>query len=186
MTGKTHVLGGMALGLGGFLCMRSAGMLIPDINEQLQVCIILPYAIWSSTVPDLDQDRESVGQKNPLNLFIQKIFKLTGAKHRSVKSHVVPMLISFVLYLLSAFNFIWSNLNGTEISILNLITLGLFLGFLSHFILDIMTKEGITINGIAIRVVPDSSVFCTGSYYEIIVRRVLYAITCILIVLLFT
>jgi membrane-bound metal-dependent hydrolase YbcI (DUF457 family) len=185
MTGKTHVLGGMTFALGGFLCMKAGGMLIPDVAEPLQLGIIMPYAIWSSTLPDLDQAKESVAQSSPINLVIQKIFTLVGAGHRSVKSHVIPMLISLVLYLAIGFGYLLHGFNGTEITIIGLMTLGIFLGLLSHFILDIMTRKGIKVGGIIVRVVPDTDLFGTGTLYENIVRKCLYIIVCIFIVFLF-
>lgn len=46
MTAKTHVLGGMTLALGGFMYLDKSGLLLPDVNEALQMAIIMPYAIW--------------------------------------------------------------------------------------------------------------------------------------------
>ena len=185
MTAKTHVLGGMTLALGGFMYLDSSGLLIPDVNKVLQLGIIMPYAIWSSTLPDFDQDKDSTAQNSPINFVIQKFFKLIGAGHRSAKSHIIPVIVSFILYLAIAFNFICKSFNGTEITIIGLITLGLFLGLTSHMLLDMMTKQALRIGDIELRIVPDSDLFTTGSLYESIVRRALYIIVCILLILIF-
>lgn len=184
MTAKTHVLGGMAMSVGGFLLLKDNGMLIPDVSEAIQVGIILPYAIWGSTLPDLDQDKEVTARNSPINYAIQKFFNLIKAGHRSAKSHIFPWVISILLYTAIAFNYIGSNLNGTEVTIIGLILLGLFFGLFSHFILDAMTRKGINIGTVTIRLVPDTDVFGTGTHYEMIVRKVLYVITVILFILL--
>lgn len=184
MTAKTHVLGGMTLALGGFMYLDRSGLLLPDVNEALQMAIIMPYAIWSSTVPDLDQDKDSTAQNSPINFIIQKFFNLIGAGHRSFKSHIVPVIVSLLLYFAIAFNLICKSFNGTETTIVGLITLGLFLGLGSHMLLDMMTRQGLKLGNIILRVVPDMDMFGTGTFYESIVRRVLYVIAFMLIVIL--
>lgn len=185
MTAKTHVLGGMTFALGGFIYLKQTSMLIPDVNEALQIGIILPYAIWTSTVPDLDQNRDSLAYSSPINLAIQKVFAVIGAGHRSPKSHVYPMLLSLVLYVATLFGFSFSNFNSAEITIIGLISLGIFLGLASHFLLDLMTRQGLKIGGVTLRLVPDLDAFGTGTYYETIVGRILYVITCVLFILIF-
>lgn len=136
MTAKTHVLGSMSLALGGYILMDKGGLLIPDVEPLIQLGIILPYSVWASTVPDLDQAHDSVAQSSPINLLIQRFFKIVKAGHRSVKSHVAPAFISLAIYLALAFNMIGRNLNGTEITILALAVLGITAGLVSHFLLD--------------------------------------------------
>lgn len=184
MTGKTHVLGGMAFAVGGFICMEKTNMLIPDVNEGLQLGIILPYAIWASTLPDLDQNKDSVAQISPINLVIQKIFSFTGTKHRGWQSHILPVILAFLAYIGTAFGLIFKHSNGTEITIIGLIVLGLFLGLLSHMILDMMTRQGLKFGSINLRLVPDMDLFGAGTKYELIVRRILYIIVCLEILIL--
>lgn len=182
MTAKTHVLGSMSLALGGYILMDKGGLLIPDVEPLIQLGIILPYSVWASTVPDLDQAHDSVAQSSPINLLIQRFFKIVKAGHRSVKSHVAPAFISLATYLALAFNMIGRNLNGTEITILALAVLGITAGLVSHFLLDIMTRDGITIGKVNIRVVPDTALFGAGTDYERIVRRLLYVLTTVLFI----
>lgn len=185
MTGRTHVLGGTAFALGGFLCLKAGDVLIPDVSDMLQLGIIMPYAIWSSTLPDLDQNKSETALHSPINLVIQKFFALIKAGHRSAKSHVIPVILSALLYMALTFNVVGNSLNGTEISIAGLMCLGFLLGVLSHFILDCMTRKGLKIGSLEIRFVPDLDMFGTGTPYEMIVRKILYVIDCILIILLF-
>lgn len=174
----------MTLALGGFMYLEASNLLLPDVNEVLQLGIIMPYAIWSSTIPDLDQDKDSTAQNSPINFVIQKFFNLVGAGHRSYKSHIIPVIVSLLAYFAIAFNFIFKAFNGTEITIVGLITLGLFLGLGSHMLLDMATKDGLKLGGITLRIVPELDIFKTGSLYESIVRRILYVITVVLIALL--
>jgi hypothetical protein len=95
---------------------------------------------------------------------------------------VAPAFISLAIYLALAFNMIGKNLNGTEITILALAVLGITAGLVSHFLLDIMTRDGITIGKVNIRVVPDTALFGTGTDYERIVRRLLYVLTTVLFI----
>lgn len=184
MTAKTHVLGGMTLALGGFMCLDAGGLLLPDVNKTLQLSIIMPYALWSSTLPDLDQDKDSTAQNSPINFVIQKFFNLIGAGHRSAKSHIVPVIVSLLLYFAIAFNLIFKAFNGTETTIIGLITLGFFVGLGSHMILDMMTKDGLKLGSITLRIVPELDIFRTGTFYESIVRRVLYVIASLFILML--
>lgn len=182
---RTHVLGGTAFALGGFLVLRSTNNLIPDVSEVLQLGIIMPYAIWASTLPDLDQEKDTVAQKSPINLVIQKIFKLIGAGHRSVKSHILPAIISIILYFAIAFGFMFASFNGTEISIAGLIFLGLSLGLSSHAVLDMMTYDGLNFGDVTVRFVPKSSTFKAGGMFEMLIRKILYLLDCILIIMIF-
>lgn len=81
MTAKTHVLGSMSLALGGYILMDKGGLLIPDVEPLIQLGIILPYSVWASTVPDLDQAHDSVAQSSPINFVNTKIFQ--DSKSRS-------------------------------------------------------------------------------------------------------
>lgn len=73
-------------GVGGYLYTQALGMTITDVTPVLQLGIILPYAVWSSTLPDLDQDNSEVAAQSPFNLVIQKFFNAIKAGHRSARS----------------------------------------------------------------------------------------------------
>ena len=185
MTSKTHVLGGMALGIGGYMYSQKMGLTIDGVSPILQLGIILPYAIWSSTLPDLDQDNDDVAERNPINLVLQKFFNLIRAGHRSAKSHIYPMLVALVCYVLCLRGVMTNYIPGAGGSILQLITLGMFLGLFSHFLLDIMTEAGVQVGRIRLRIVPRMAMFGTGTTYELVVRRLLYVVCCALLVLVF-
>lgn len=185
MTSKTHVLGGMVFGVGGYLYTQALGMTITDVTPVLQLGMILPYAVWSSTLPDLDQDNSEVAAQSPFNLVIQKFFNAIKAGHRSARSHIYPMLISFVAYLILLRIMVGGNIRDAESVMSGLIVQGIFLGLFSHFVLDIMTEAGVQLGKKRIRIVPKVQTFGTGTPYEDLVRKILYILLCGLFIMVF-
>lgn len=184
MLGKTHVLGGMALCMGTFVALDCNDMLVPNVSEALQIGLMLPYAIWSSTLPDRDQDNKYKAEENPINLLIQKFFRLLKVPHRGAVSHLYPSgfflgLAIGLMQMVLTTNNVSSNLcMGT------LIVVGIACGLVSHTILDCFTIEGIC--GGKIRIVPRNSVFsstCNGkpSIWESFWRKTLYLLNCLLL-----
>lgn len=74
MTGKTHVVGGNVFALGSYILMKKTGLLVDSVWEPLQLGIILPYATWASTLPDLDQNNKNRIETNPINSVIRISF----------------------------------------------------------------------------------------------------------------
>ena len=64
MTGKTHRVGGMLCCLGGYTLLEANGMLLGDVNPLLQLTIMYPFAIYGSTVSDLDHHWQSAPSKD--------------------------------------------------------------------------------------------------------------------------
>lgn len=185
MTGKTHVVGGNVLALGSYIIMRKTGLLVDSIWEPLQLGIILPYATWASTLPDLDQNNRNRIETNPLNSVVQDLFRVVQAGHRSVKSHIMPCVIVGVLCVLSILGKSVFKLNQVSSNILFLLLIGLFCGLFSHLILDLCTSDGIYIAGKRIAFVPKSQLFGSGTRYESIFRRICYVLSCGLLILAF-
>ena len=185
MTGKTHVVGGNVFALGSYILMKKTGLLVDSVWEPLQLGIILPYATWASTLPDLDQNNKNRVETNPVNTAIQDLFRVIQAGHRSVKSHVAPCIIVGVLCVMSILGKSFFNLNQISTNILFLVLTGLFCGLLSHLILDLCTSDGIVIAGKRIALVPKNPVFGTGTKYESIYRRICYVLSCLLLIIAF-
>ena len=185
MTGKTHVVGGNVFALGSYILMKKTGLLVDSVWEPLQLGIILPYATWASTLPDLDQNNKNRVETNPVNAAIQDLFRVIQAGHRSVKSHVAPCIIVGVLCVMSILGKSFFNLNQISTNILFLVLTGLFCGLLSHLILDLCTSDGIVIAGKRIALVPKNPVFGTGTKYESIYRRICYVLSCLLLIMAF-
>lgn len=186
MLGKTHVLGGMSCCLATFVLMEHEGMLIPEVNELLQLGVALPYAVWASTLPDRDQDNKYKAEENPINLAVQKFFRFLNVPHRGAISHLYPTIIVYAILIYLFRCALISPSISSNLCIAILITVGISSGLLSHTILDCFTMQGIC--GGKIRFVPrNSALGTTGpdgkpSFYERFCRKSLYVVTCILLV----
>ena len=183
MTYETHRVGGFLTTMLGFELLRQHGMLLPDISPLLQLAIITPFSSWGSTASDLDHHWESVRDKNPVNWVVHKVLHLTRPHHRSWQTHSFFTL----LVLFSGLMVIWNRADGlggfnaTDMKLLLLMSVGVTFGVLGHFIMDMLTPEGIIVYGkIKLRLVPSSGLFATGGNWEAIVRWALWTITGIL------
>lgn len=209
MTGATHRVGGVVCALAGYTILESKGMLINDVNPILQLAVMYPFAIYGSTVSDLDHHWQSAPSKDVVSFCINKVLHLTtdlrkktksknpvlavfDAKHRSWQTH--SDLFLFIMLLLS-FQFIFSPIDGANSIIGKLVFTGFLLGIISHLILDMLTPEGVwsvILSAIGkifkvkipqkIHLVPKSAFFATGGTWEKCVRWVLYGISLILLV----
>lgn len=167
MMGKTHSVGGIVSVLGGYLVLKTNGYLVNDVSPILQLAVMYPFAIWSSTAPDLDHHADSSPAKDPVSKLInrglhifnkptevidntmgiftskktfpQKLVTSLACKHRSWQTHSeVPILL---MYLLLAK--VLTLPLSIENTILTLIVMGIALGFMSHIFLDMLTMAGI-------------------------------------------
>ncbi len=187
MLGKTHTLGGSALALGSFLVLQEAGLLNIDLDAPAKLLCILPYSIWGATAPDLDREDMDVAMASPINLAIQKAFKLIGAGHRSAKSHVYPAILILLLTVVSLFGVnIFSVQYVNSLAVYCAVLIGISAGLLSHLLLDMCTKDGIKYKGKRYAFVPELDAFKTGSVYEKTFRHILYIINVLLFILLFS
>jgi len=172
MTGKTHRLGGMLCSLIGFSVLKSKGMLLPDVNNLIQLAVIYPYGVWASTASDLDQNPESSPSKDVISSCINKalhlttkryqyldekldykkkkysieykVSKLLSANHRSWQTHSFEVLLLIIyLTILSMKGAIFIGLGSTDYAILSLIFTGISFGLIAHYALDMLTPEGI-------------------------------------------
>ena len=183
MTEKTHAVGSLVFATGAFLIMDQCKLLDPQIAKIAQYGIITPYALWGAQIPDFDQDNPNRIVTNPINRLIMDLFKVLNAKHRGLLSHILPVILSGITFLLMCLPFFTFYVQGTSLDVLRLMVLGLFLGLLSHLILDMCTKDGIYFGHYRIALVPKMDVFKTGTAYEKTFRKILYAVCCILCIL---
>lgn len=169
---RTHKAGGTLGMLVAFEAARQGGILIPDVNEFIQLAIMYPAASWGSTAPDLDHHWGSVKEKTPFNMLVHKILHLTKPKHRSWQTHSILVTggfcaLVYALVTLGDAYFGVGSLGSFDWIILRLITIGVIVGIASHLILDAMSTAGIWIfPGLKMRFVPRSSFFATGSKWE--------------------
>ncbi len=219
MTGKTHRQGGMLVSIIGFAVLKEQGLLLPDVNIGLQWLIMYPFCYWGSTASDLDHHWDSCPSKDypswainkALHLtapieeafdatltkgqkdrnVIYKVSRLFNAHHRSWQTHSDLTLI-VMLYLLDCVSHgRFATLGAVDTSILTLILMGICIGIVAHFLLDMITPDGIvsvvgtTANAIfkkvklpihlpeRIRLVPRTQFFATGGKWEQIIQILL-------------
>lgn len=205
MQGKTHRVGGALSAVLGFTILKSSEMLLPDVNPILQLIVMYPFAIYGSTVSDLDHNWNSAPSKDPISKGINTLLHLTSkvdksgkkfsllgifdAKHRSWQTHSDVFLLLFMFLGIYVGNMSIGNVN---IIIFKLVILGFILGIISHLLLDALTPEGIWFlipsickkRKVTFRLVPKTrtTFFSTGGPWETIVRKVLWVVTILLLV----
>lgn len=160
MTGKTHRVGGVLCVLGGYLLLESRGMLLGNVSPLVQLAVMYPFAVYGSTVSDLDHDWSCSPSKDVVSMFINKILHLSknviegfrgnpvayrflsifNSKHRSWQTHSDLFLVVMVLVTCSLLN---SSSSSVDTAIIRLVFTGLILGIISHLLLDMLTPEGI-------------------------------------------
>ena len=219
MTGKTHRQGGMLVSIIGFALLKEKGFLLPDVNIGLQWLIMYPFCYWGSTASDLDHHWDScpskdypswvinkalhltapiekafeetpIGSQRDRNV-IYKVSKLLNAHHRSWQTHSDLTLIVMLYLLECVLQGKFATLGAVDTSILSLVLMGICLGIIAHFLLDMITPDGIvsvvgkTANMIfkrfklsihvpeRLRLVPRTQFFATGGKWEQFIQFVL-------------
>lgn len=211
MTGGTHKAGGMLMSIVGFALLKNNNLLAQDVNLGLQWLIIYPFCMWGSVASDLDHNPNAIPMKDyPSKLvnkalhitkpiedvtegnkksFLYKVARFFNARHRSWQTHsdLTLGVMIFLLYNLLTVQTLGS-LSITDLVILRLTLMGVCIGVLAHFLLDIITPEGIWLSGCCIfnklirhKILPEKlhlvpkghSFFATGGKWEMFIRKVL-------------
>lgn len=217
LTGKTHRAGGVLCSVIGFELLRRNGLLLPDVNEVIQMMVMYPFCIWGSVASDLDHNWDSSPQKDIVSrginvslhittpvcegletthqddTLLYKVLNLFNAKHRSWQTHSDLTLI-FMLCILRWILHLEPGgiFSAVDISIMALIVMGIGIGVIAHFILDMLTPDGIWFTPAVvfnflvrkitkkrvyylqkIHLVPKSKFFATGGKWEDLIRWIL-------------
>lgn len=228
MTSDTHKKGGLVASITGFYLLKKYGLLLGNVDETIQLLIMYPFTIWGSTACDLDHHWGSCPSRDTASWLINKTLHLTSktrdvmkdtlhisnkwflyrvlgifdAGHRSWQTHsdlTILISIAFIVMLLSGK---FTMLTPVDTVFVVLMAMGILIGIMAHFLLDMLTPSGIhlmifkginnLISKIAkhkvkilpekIRLVPDSPFFATGSDWESIVSKVLSVLKIVLTV----
>jgi hypothetical protein len=231
MTGETHRAGGMLVSIVGFEILRRNNLLLPNVNEGLQWLVMYPFTMWSSIASDLDHHWDSCPQKDYPSRLINialhitkpikksldqtltdgqkknnwgyKVADALNAKHRSWQTHSDLTLFVMLYILWLAFNQRIPTLGAIDSSILTLVLTGICMGIIAHFVLDMITPDGIWMIGLVIlnnvlkifnpriripqklHFVPHNSFFATGGRWEQMVRQFLKFATVVSLLWLF-
>lgn len=214
MTGDTHKAGGMLCAVAGFLLLKQQGLLLSNVNELVQLGVLYPFAMWGSTLPDTDHDWSSCPNKGVPNYLINKLLhittpvyrrldetlpshlkrglgfrlaKLLSANHRSWQTHSDLTLVAviYLLFKVMSGGIGTGAVDSVDTAIITLMLAGVGMGVVAHFVLDMLTPQGIwftfgvLVNKLAkrhilpvkLRVVPSSPLFSTGSNWEMLVCK---------------
>lgn len=211
MTGGTHKAGGMLMSIVGFALLKNNNLLASDVNLGLQWLVIYPFCMWGSVASDLDHNADVIPMKDYPSKLVNKALHITkpiedimerdkksflykfshffNARHRSWQTHSDLTLAAmiFLLYQLLTIQTL-GPLGITDLVILRLVLTGICIGVLAHFLLDIITPEGIWLTGFCVinklirhKILPEKlhlvpkghSFFATGGKWEMFVRKVL-------------
>ena len=175
--GRTHKAGGCLAMLVTYSLLQKHNFM-PDVHPLVQLLLMYPAASWGSTMPDLDQNFNSIPEKTPVSIAVHKLLHLGKVRHRSWQTHslFVMCMVIGMLYLMvyCASQYTWFGLTTESCKILTLLVTGLAVGIGSHLLLDLMTYDGIQLTpGVWIRFFR-FDIFKTGTTYEKIVRVLLY------------
>ncbi len=183
---RTHKAGGALAMAIAFEYFRAKDMLVPGMNEYVQLLIMYPASSWGATAPDLDHHWNSVKEKTPFNMLVHKILHLSQPKHRSWQTHSILVTGGFCALLYSLVTYgavLFPGLAAIDWTILRLIFVGFLTGLVSHLVLDSMSTAGIHIwPGAKFRVVPRTSFFATGSKWETFVYYTCIVFTVIVVI----
>lgn len=229
MTGKTHKMGGMLISVVGFTMLKNNGLLLPDVNEGLQWLAMYPFCMWGSIASDLDHHWDSCPSKDIPSWFVHKALHITEpvyrrlddnmsgqqknssllykfskfftARHRSWQTHSDLTFVAMLYLLYSLMSGKFGFFNQNDVLLLTLMLTGVCLGIVAHFILDLLTPEGVW-NTIVVLLnrfilkgklprrfekwhfVPKMRCFATGSSWEDFVYKVLRVLTVVSVVYL--
>lgn len=177
MLGKTHRAGGTFAMLLTFTVMKQKGLLLPEVNDFVQLAMMYPLCSWGSIAPDLDHGKDSIPDKDLVSILINKLLRLSGAKHRSWQTHCILFTggLLFILFMLLHLGDLYlSGADSLDWKIIRMLLTGLSVGITSHLILDMFSTAGVHFwPGFKLRFVPKTSAFSTGSTWETVVFYVL-------------
>lgn len=166
MTGKTHRYGGFLCSVVGFALLKENNMLIDGVNEGLQWLVMYPFCYWGSVASDLDHNSHAIPMKDPPSIVVNKLLHLTAplrksleksgdkksalykfaklfdASHRSWQTHSDLTLFT-LLYLIHCVLTGRFVMGAVDSLLLSLILMGVATGLVAHFILDMLTTDGV-------------------------------------------
>jgi len=156
-----------------FDMMRQNGLLLPDVNNVMQLVMMYPFASWGGMAPDLDHKPDNIKEQTPFNLLVSRVLSITNAKHRSWQTHSIFLTGGLcVLMLLAVYlgNEHFGYTGSIEWAYVRLAAVGVVVGIVSHLFLDMLTPSGIhIIAGRKIRLVPKHSMFSAGGLWDSVV-----------------
>lgn len=132
MRGRTHIVGGVAIGL---LAFNYIEMLNVNISESNSLILATGGLVLGALLPDIDHPRSMISLKiKPIGFILSKLFKHREYTHSIVGSLSMTFLIGILI-----------NLLGINNDINYLFLKALFIGIASHILLDMLTFHGVAL-----------------------------------------
>lgn len=145
MTAQTHRQFAVGWAYIGGMFIYSTN--ISQVNYYLMLMIVLAFGKIGALFPDWDHTWRNVKDKSNIKWIVNKLIHLTGGKHRSWQTHSwdICILATFGFYILNIMcyrNGLYSNIN---FEVINIVTTGFNLGWMSHLFSDMLTSGGVRI-----------------------------------------
>lgn len=146
-----------------------------DINYYILLVIMLCVGAKGALFPDVDHSWNNVKEKTLFNRIINGIIHITGGKHRSWQTHSLDLCIVTFILLMTVNRYLFSieKLSELNYSVLEMLILAFYSGWVSHLISDMFTVGGVYLLFLGlkkIRLVPrriGKLEFKTGGDWEI-------------------
>lgn len=118
---------------------------LSEINFYLALIVMIPLSSAGALFPDLDHSWENIKVKNSITWIINKILKITGAKHRSWQTHSLDIALVFCILSIQIPLLLQGNdiIDSFNREILSIIWFGFGIGWLSHLFSDMLTSGGV-------------------------------------------
>lgn len=118
---------------------------ISQVNYYLMLIIMIAFGKIGALFPDVDHTWRNVKEKTTINWIINKIIHLTGGKHRSWQTHSwdICILVTISCYILGIICYRYNIISNINFEIINIITMGFNLGWVSHLFSDMLTSDGV-------------------------------------------
>ena len=132
MKGRTHIAGGLAL---GYLAFNYIDNLNVNLNDSKTLIIASSGLILGALLPDIDHPRSMLSLKiKPIGFIASKLFKHREYTHSIVGSISMTLLMGLLIKYL-----------GLDNGMNYLILKSLFIGIVSHVLLDMLTFYGVAL-----------------------------------------
>lgn len=130
MKGSTHIVGGIAFGCFAF---NNIDILNVNINDGKTLLLVSLGLTIGALIPDIDHKNSTISNKvKPIGNIISRIFKHRGFTHSVLGSIVMTILFGWLFSLAGmnkAFNIV--------------LTKSIYIGIISHILLDMLTPSGV-------------------------------------------
>lgn len=130
MNYKTHLVGGLFVGLVGIKALNTVGV---DLGSSINEAIFISTSVIGSLLPDIDHKGSYIGRRAKItSSLISSLFEHRGATHS-------PIIITSFMFIL---NLLFSKFVASG-PIVTIVFLGFYVGMMSHVLLDMVTKGGV-------------------------------------------